>query len=589
MRWGATVILAAALAVVIAGSADASRNLYRTGDASTDEIFQFGFTADGGLTPSSAFATSQAGGPYAVALSPDGRELYVSLISANQVAGFSVGDNGGLFPLPGSPFTTTTNPRGIAVSPNGKFLYVAGPSANGVVMHTIGADGALSAPSPVVSTGASSSPFELAITADGSKLYASLLGAAKIAGFVVAADGSLSPLAGSPFTAPTSGGLGLAITPDGAHLYEVTQAAAGVYGYSLAADGSLSPISGSPFPGGPGTRAIAITGDGSHLYETNTAGGAGQGTWGYNVAADGSLSPVAGSPFAPAATDAIALTPDSRRLYAGASFNGNTYGFDVGPGGSLTAVPGGPFTTTASGSEAFSMAMPPDQPPIASFSATPGLAGAPSAFDASASTDPDGTVARYDWDFGDGSTLADGGVSPEHVYAGPGTYHVTVTATDNEGCSTSFISTGQTALCNGSGVARTARDIDIASPVVPDTTPPDLELSGKKKQKVGGSLSVGVSCDEACTATGSGRITLTGGGGHDRSARKHSLKLKPKTISLAAGVTGTVRLKIRKPIRSAIARAFDGGDKATARIAVTATDSSGNATTKRTRVKLVER
>ncbi|MHA6693431.1 PKD domain-containing protein [Homoserinimonas sp. A520] len=58
-------------------------------------------------------------------------------------------------------------------------------------------------------------------------------------------------------------------------------------------------------------------------------------------------------------------------------------------------------------------------------------------FDASASSDPDGTISSYAWDFGDGSTGT--GVTTSHVYAA-GTYTVTLTVTDNEGGTATFSS-----------------------------------------------------------------------------------------------------------------------------------------------------
>ncbi|MCU1658271.1 MAG: domain containing protein, partial [Pseudonocardiales bacterium] len=52
-------------------------------------------------------------------------------------------------------------------------------------------------------------------------------------------------------------------------------------------------------------------------------------------------------------------------------------------------------------------------------------------FDGSTSSDPDGSVASYAWDFGDGTTGT--GASASHTYAADGSYNVTLTVTDNQG------------------------------------------------------------------------------------------------------------------------------------------------------------
>ncbi len=67
--------------------------------------------------------------------------------------------------------------------------------------------------------------------------------------------------------------------------------------------------------------------------------------------------------------------------------------------------------------------------PTASFTSSSSQLAA--SFDASASADSDGSVASYDWTFGDGTTGT--GVSPSHAYAASGTYPVTLTVTDDDG------------------------------------------------------------------------------------------------------------------------------------------------------------
>jgi PKD repeat protein len=65
--------------------------------------------------------------------------------------------------------------------------------------------------------------------------------------------------------------------------------------------------------------------------------------------------------------------------------------------------------------------------PIASFTFTAAVAGMPSEFDASASSDPDGTIVQYSWSFG--AT----GVTASHTWTASGTYPVELTVTDDRG------------------------------------------------------------------------------------------------------------------------------------------------------------
>jgi PKD repeat protein len=75
-----------------------------------------------------------------------------------------------------------------------------------------------------------------------------------------------------------------------------------------------------------------------------------------------------------------------------------------------------------------------NQAPTAAFTSSVNNLGA--TFDGSGSADPDGTIASYAWDFGDGTTGA--GVKPAHTYGAGGTFPVTLTVTDNGGAATSI-------------------------------------------------------------------------------------------------------------------------------------------------------
>jgi PKD repeat protein len=79
--------------------------------------------------------------------------------------------------------------------------------------------------------------------------------------------------------------------------------------------------------------------------------------------------------------------------------------------------------------------------PVASFTATPTSGKAPLqvSFDASASRDPDGTIASYQWNF-DG-TATGSGVTAQHTYAAGGTFTARLTVTDNAGATASVTRT----------------------------------------------------------------------------------------------------------------------------------------------------
>ncbi|MFW9842519.1 MAG: PKD domain-containing protein, partial [Candidatus Thorarchaeota archaeon] len=74
-------------------------------------------------------------------------------------------------------------------------------------------------------------------------------------------------------------------------------------------------------------------------------------------------------------------------------------------------------------------------------------------FSATGSTDPDGTIISYIWDFMDGQTAP--GETTNHVFGQPGTYYVTVTVTDNDG----------------------AKDTDTVVIIAETPRPPDLTVA----------------------------------------------------------------------------------------------------------------
>ncbi len=78
---------------------------------------------------------------------------------------------------------------------------------------------------------------------------------------------------------------------------------------------------------------------------------------------------------------------------------------------------------------------PSGKPPIAAFTFHPAQGEAPLrvSFDASLSSDPDGNIEHWKWEFGDGQV--DYGEQVEHVYESEGEFTVILTVTDNQGLS----------------------------------------------------------------------------------------------------------------------------------------------------------
>jgi len=108
--------------------------------------------------------------------------------------------------------------------------------------------------------------------------------------------------------------------------------------------------------------------------------------------------------------------------------------------------------------------LPPNADPNGPYT---GVTGTAVTFDGSGSSDPDGSILRYDWNFGDGSTGT--GVNPAHVYASTGDFTVTLTVTDNDGATSSPATTVATIGPDDvdlSGTVKTTEGLDICAMVL---------------------------------------------------------------------------------------------------------------------------
>ncbi|MFC0036739.1 PKD domain-containing protein [Actinomadura rayongensis] len=144
-------------------------------------------------------------------------------------------------------------------------------------------------------------------------------------------------------------------------------------------------------------------------------------------------------------------------------------------GFSAAGVPTGTATVVATGDwrgrSVFLYSGVPNEKPTASFTTDCGALAC--AFDGSGSGDPDGTIASYAWDFGDGQTGT--GATANHTYAAAGTYTVKLTVTDDDGA-TAEKSDTVTVAPNSTGIVYRGGDGANANATsVKVTVPPAVE------------------------------------------------------------------------------------------------------------------
>lgn len=188
-----------------------------------------------------------------------------------------------------------------------------------------------------------------------------------------------------------------------------------------------------------GHLALDITADRINASFVRAAGGTFTDT--FTIARVGNLAPTA---VASASCAGLACTfdsagsadPDGSIVSYAWAFGDGTTGTGASVGHTYAAA--GDYTATltvtdnlgatASTTRTVSVTAAPNLPPTAVAGASCGFLAC--TFDASGSTDPDGSIVSYAWAFGDGATGT--GATVAHPYAAPGSYTATLTVTDDD-------------------------------------------------------------------------------------------------------------------------------------------------------------
>jgi 6-phosphogluconolactonase (cycloisomerase 2 family) len=266
-------------------------------NSGTNDISAFSVKSDGSLT--AAGAAQPAGmTPLSMAMDSGGKFLFVAnqglQIDPNSgtVSVFAVSGTA-LTEVPGSPFRVAapgapggTGPSGLAVTPDGKFLYVANQYDSTLTKFSVDASGVLTL-GPVVPVG--TTPSAVGMTPDGGFLYvgnASTVSAFAICNQVLTScndptspDGSLTVVAGSPFSAGIEP-VAIVAAPSGKFLFVVNRLSNQISEYRIATGtGVLTPNTQSTISTGAnpvgatiraGTTTITATGGTTdYLYVPN--------------------------------------------------------------------------------------------------------------------------------------------------------------------------------------------------------------------------------------------------------------------------------------------------------------------------------
>lgn len=191
--------------------------------------------------------------------------------------------------------------------------------------------------------------------------------------------------------------------------------------------------------------------------------------------------------------------------------------------------------------------------PTASFTSSP--SGLSVAFDAAASSDADGTISSYDWDFGDG-TAHGTGVAPTHTYAAAGSYTIALIVTDNRGGSNSATATVSVVKPNVAPTASFTSSVsNLAVTVDATASSDDGTITGYAWDFGDGSSGVGVTASHSYAAAGNYTITLTV---TDNGALTGSSN-KVVTVTAAPVVTTLVEDHFERTVASGWGSAVTGG------------------------------
>jgi len=308
------------------------RSVY-VASSTDDSVSRFDRAVDGTLTPAGCFEdagqdgcgtgttneTPGLDGASGVAVSPDGRSVYVTAVTDDSVVRFDRAADGAITPVgcfedaglgscgagAAADVPGLNGARGIAISADGTSVYVGSSTVDAAIVRFIRAPNGALAPAGCIEdagldgcgVGAANETPGLdgirgvAVSPDGASVYVASFADRAIVMFDRAADGGLTPAGcfeatGDACGAGTAndvaglqGAFGIAVSPDGASVYVGALSAHAFLRFDRAGDGTLTPagcvedlssdICGlgatNAVPGLLGAAGVAVSSDGASV------------------------------------------------------------------------------------------------------------------------------------------------------------------------------------------------------------------------------------------------------------------------------------------------------------------------------------
>jgi len=167
-------------------------------------ILGFAVSSSGALRALQPLTLPQIQAPFAAAMDPAGKYLYVTNPADNALSIFSINSSTGvLTAVPQTPIATGTSPVAVAVQPNGQFVYVANNSSNNLSIYSI--DSTTGVPTQITGSpfSVTSGPLFLQWDPNGQWLYVGGQSTKTIAEYSFSANGTLTAASQSITTAQT--------------------------------------------------------------------------------------------------------------------------------------------------------------------------------------------------------------------------------------------------------------------------------------------------------------------------------------------------------------------------------------------------